>query len=57
VAHNPLFQFKTLPADNMFIEETPNEPIRSLALYEIHVCKEIVNNRRDKAQSIIGGRS
>jgi hypothetical protein len=57
VAHDPLFQCKALQVGNVFSEEMPNARIRSLALYEIHGFKEIVNNQMDKAQSIIGGRS
>lgn len=49
VAHDHLFQFKAIQAGNVFIEETANERIRSLALYEIHVFKEIVRNRMDQA--------
>src|SRR5262249_7045015 len=40
VAHDHLFQFKAMQAGRVFIEETPNEHVRSLALYEIQVFKE-----------------
>ncbi len=48
VAHNRLFQFKAMQAGHVFIEETPNEHIRSLALYEIYVFKEMVKHRMDE---------
>ena len=48
VAHDHLFQFKAMQEGSVFIEVTPNERIRNLSLYEIHVFKEIVKNRMNK---------
>ena len=44
VAHDSLFQFKEMHEGKVFVEERPNERTRSLALYEIHVFKEIAKN-------------
>lgn len=48
VAHDHLFQLKAMHTLPACIEETPNEHIRNLALYEIHVFKEIVKHRMDE---------
>jgi hypothetical protein len=48
VAHDHLFQFKAMQAGRVFIEETPNEHVRSLALYEIQVFKEMVQDRMNE---------
>src|SRR5262245_33315174 len=42
VAHNHLFQFKTMQGGKVLVEETTNERVRSLALYEIQTFKAIL---------------
>ena len=47
VAHDYLFQFKARREGIVYSEETTNEVVKSLALYEIHVFKSIVKHRLD----------
>jgi hypothetical protein len=42
VAHDHLFQFKTVQNGKILVEETTNETARCLALYEIRTFKEIM---------------
>src|SRR5262245_45901999 len=42
IAHDHLFQFKTVQDGTVLVEETTNETARCLALYEIQVFKEIM---------------
>ncbi len=46
VAHDCLFRFKALHDDRVWIEETMHEMARDLALYEIHLFKNIVRQRQ-----------
>src|SRR5262249_50802334 len=45
VAHDHLFQFKTMQDGPVLVEETTNETARCLALYEIQAFKEIMMQR------------
>jgi hypothetical protein len=45
VAHDYLFQFKTMQEGKVLVEETTNEIVRSLALYEIQMFKAIMMQR------------
>jgi hypothetical protein len=45
VAHDHLFQFKTVQDGTVFVEETTNETARCLALYEIQTFKAIMMQR------------
>ena len=47
VAHEHLFQLKTVQDGKVLVEETTNETARSLALYEIHTFKEIMRHRME----------
>ena len=42
VAHDHLFQFKTVQDGKILVEETTNELARCLALYEIQTFKAIM---------------
>jgi len=42
IAHDHLFQFKTVQDGKVLVEETTNEPARCLALYEIQTFKAIM---------------
>jgi len=42
VAHDHLFQLKTVQDGKVFVEETTNERVRSLALYEIQTFKALL---------------
>jgi hypothetical protein len=42
VAHDYLFQLKTMQDDQVLVEETTNERARRLALYEIQTFKAML---------------
>lgn len=45
VAHDHLFQFDTMSNGKVFVKETPQMNIRSLALYELYVFKELLKQK------------
>ena len=49
VAHDHLFQFKTMQDGKVLVEETTNETARCLALYEIQTFKKIVQQTYSSA--------
>ena len=48
VAHDYLFQFREKRDTRIDVNETVNEKVKNLALYEVHVFKEMVHRRMHK---------
>ena len=53
VAHDYLFQLKTVQDGKVFVEETTNERVRSLALYEIQTFKALLKRCMPTFASLI----